>query len=309
MQTTALKLGATQLNFKHLRYFWMVAKTGSLTAAAKQLHLAPHSISAQITELELTLGTKLLRRVGRGVELTDAARRILTYADEIFSTGEALLEALNTPLQKAATEFRIGIADSVGKSVAYRLIAPVLALAEPIRIVCREGRLATLLADLAIHRLDLIIADRSMPANLNVRGFSHLLGTSGLSFFAAKPLCEKLNGAFPDMLDHAPMLLPGEDFAIRQRLKQWLDTARLRPKIVGEFDDSALMKEFGQAGAGVFTAPTAIATHICARYGAIELGRVETIVHEVFAITTERRMRHVAVLAIEQAAKRDVFAV
>jgi LysR family transcriptional regulator, transcriptional activator of nhaA len=297
-----------QLNFKHLRYFWMVAKTGSVARAAEQLHLTPQSVSGQLAELEIAIATKLLKRVGRGVELTDAGRRILSYADTIFTTAGDLLAELATPNKRIAQEFRIGIADSVGKSVAYRLLEPLLELNDPIRMVCREGRLANLLSDLAVHKLDLIIADRAMPSKLNVRGYSHLLGESALSFFASKTLKKRLHGNFPDLLDQAPMLLPGEDFAIRVRLKQWLDSHRIRAEIIGEFDDSALMKEFGQAGAGVFTAPSAMASRICQRYQVVELGQATTIISQVFAITTERRVKHPAVLAIEKAAKSKIFA-
>ena len=297
-----------QLNFKHLRYFWMVAKTGSLARAAEQLHLTPQSISGQLAELEIAMATKLLKRVGRGVELTEVGRRILNYADEIFTTADDLLAELGEPNKRTAMEFRIGIVDSVGKSVAYQLLEPLMHLEDPIRMVCREGRLASLLSDLAVHKLDLIIADRAMPSKLNVRGYSHLLGESALSFFASKNLSKRLHGVFPDLLDRAPMLFPGEDFAIRVRLKQWLDSHRLRPLIVGEFDDSALMKEFGRAGAGVFTAPTAMAKRICHRYQVLELGRAATIISQVFAITTERRVKHPAVLAIEKVAKSTVFA-
>ena len=301
-----------QLNFKHLRYFWMVAKTGSLARAAEQLHLTPQSISGQLAELEIAMAAKLLKRVGRGVELTDVGRRILNYADEIFSTADDLMAELAEPSKRTALEFRIGIVDSVGKSVAYQLLEPLLQLEDPVRMVCREGRLDSLLSELAVHKLDLIIADRPMPSKLNVRGYSHLLGESALSFFASKALTQRLQGpdgarTFPELLERAPMLFPGEDFAIRTRLKQWLESQRLRPVIVGEFDDSALMKEFGHAGAGVFTAPTAMAKRICQRYQVLELGRATTIISQVFAITTERRVKHPAVLAIEKAAKATVF--
>ena len=302
-----------QLNFKHLRYFWMVAKTGSLARAAEQLHLTPQSISGQLAELEIAMAAKLLKRVGRGVELTDVGRRILNYADEIFATADDLMAELAEPNKRTAMEFRIGIVDSVGKTVAFQLLEPLLLLEDPIHLVCREGRLAGLLAELAVHKLDLIIADRAMPSKLNVRGYSHLLGESALSFFASKALTKRLQGAdqskvFPELLDRAPMLFPGDDFAIRIRLKQWLESQRLRPVIVGEFDDSALMKEFGQAGAGVFTAPTAMAKRVCQRYQVLELGRATTIISQIFAITTERRVKHPALLAIEKAAKSTMFA-
>jgi LysR family transcriptional activator of nhaA len=169
------------LNFKHLRYFWMVAKTGSIARAAEQLHLTPHSISGQLREFEAALGVELFRRVGRNLETTDAGRSIVSYAEEIFTVADELQEVLRGQQTRKSLPFRVGIADSVSKSVAYRLVDPALKLKEPVRLICREGRLASLLADLSIHRLDLIIADRPMPTNLNVRGYSHLLGESDLS--------------------------------------------------------------------------------------------------------------------------------
>ena len=295
------------LNFKHLRYFWMVAKTGSIARAAEQLHLTPQSISGQLSEFAETLGAELFRRSGRNLELTDSGRRILSYAEEIFTIGDELLDVLHD--QKASLPFRVGIADSLSKSVAYRLVEPALKLAEPVRLVCREGRLASLLAELAIHRLDMIIADRAMPGNLNVRGYSHLLGESGMSVFGARLLVKDLPGSFPAVLDNAPFLLPGEDAAIRPKLIQWLEANELRPHIVGEFDDSALIKAFGQAGAGLFVAPTAIVEHVCEQYKVVEVGRIDTVVEQLYAITTERRLTHPAIVAISKVAREDVFGI
>jgi len=295
------------LNFKHLRYFWMVAKTGSIARAAEQIHLAPQSISGQLSEFEATLGVDLFRRVGRNLELTDAGRRILVYAEQIFTLGDELLEVLRDQKATKILPFRVGIADSVSKSVAYRLVEPALKLAEPVRLICREGRLASLLAELAVHRLDMIIADRPMPPHLNVRGFSHLLGESGLSVFGAPSLTRELAGSFPALLDNAPFLLPGEDAIIRPKLLQWLETNALRPRIVGEFDDSALMKSFGQAGVGLFVAPTAIAASVCEQYQVTALGCIDAVVEQLYAITTERRLTHPAIVATAAAARRDVF--
>ncbi|MDO9082370.1 MAG: transcriptional activator NhaR [Humidesulfovibrio sp.] len=297
----------TALNFNHLRYFWVVAKTGSIARAAQQLHLTPHTISGQLSEFKETLGVDLFRRTGRNLELTDAGRRILNYAEDIFTTGDELLEALRDHTAKRTLSFRVGIADSVSKSVAYRLVEPALKLKESVRFVCREGRLAPLLAELAIHRLDMIIADRPMPANLNVRGYSHLLGESGLTVFGASRLAEEMSGSFPAVLNNSPFLLPGEDVAIRPKLIQWLEANNLRLHIVGEFDDSALMKSFGQAGAGLFVAPTAIAGHVCEQYNVVEVGRIDSVVEHLYAITTERRLTHPAVVAISKAARQDVF--
>ncbi len=298
----------SSLNFKHLRYFWMVARTGSIARAAEQLHLTPQSISGQLSEFAESLGVELFRRAGRNLELTDTGRRMLSYAEEIFSTGDELLEIIRDQSLRTAMAFRVGCADSVSKLIACRLVEPALNLAEPLRLVCREGRLASLLADLAVHRLDLIIADRPMPSHLSVRGFNHLLGESGMTVFAAPALAASLAGGFPACLNGAPMLLPGEDFAIHHRLLQWLEKTGLHPRIVGEFDDSAMIKAFGQAGAGVFFAPTVIAEQVARQYGVVELGQVATLVEQVYAITTERRMSHPATVAISQTARQDLFA-
>lgn len=295
------------LNFKHLRYFWMVAKTGSIARAAEQLHLTPQSISGQLSVFEDALGVALFRRSGRNLELTDAGRRILSYAEDIFTIGDEMLEVVRNQKAKKALPFKVGIADSVSKLVAYLLVEPALKLGEPVRLVCREGRLPSLLAELAIHRLDMIIADRPMPANLNVRGYSHLLGESGLTVFGTRRLAKELSGSFPASLDNAPFLLPGEDVAIRPKLIQWLEASDLRLHIVGEFDDSALMKAFGQAGAGLFVAPTVIADHICKQYNVAKIGRIDSVVEQLYAITTERRLTHPAIVAISKVARRDLF--
>jgi LysR family transcriptional activator of nhaA len=295
------------LNFKHLRYFWVVAKSGSIARASEQLHLTPQSISGQLSELEENLGADLFRRAGRGLELTDTGQRILSYAEEIFALGDELLDVVRDQTAKRSLPFAVGIADSVPKSVAYLLVEPALRLTEPVRLICREGRLTALLADLAVHRLDLVIADRPMPANLNVRGYSHLLGESDLTVFGSGALLKTLNGSFPALLNGAPFLMTGEDVAIRPRLEQWLAAQRLYPRIVGEFDDSALIKAFGQAGAGLFVAPTALAAHICEQHHVVAAGRIDSISEQLFAITTERRLTHPAIVAISQVARDEVF--
>ena len=285
----------------------MVAKSGSIARASAQLHLTPQSISGQLSEFEGSLGVKLFRRVGRGLELTETGQRMLGYAEQIFTLGNELVESLRDDAPQQSVPFRVGIADSVPKMVAYRLVQPSLERNEPIKLICREGRLATLLADLAVHRLDMVIADRPMPSNLNVRGYSHLLGESGLTVFGTPRLAKELSGSFPALLNGAPLLLPGEDAAIRSRLSQWIDANNLHPDIVGEFDDSALMKAFGQAGAGLFVAPTAIAEHVCEQYKVQEIGRIDSVVEQLYAITTERRLTHPAIIAVSEAARREVF--
>lgn len=298
---------ANQLNYKHLRYFWAVAKAGSIARASEQLHLAPQSISGQLSELEDNLGVALFRKVGRGLELTDIGRRVLVYAEEIFALGEDLLKVVRDQSAKDMHPFTVGIADSVPKSVAYRLVEPALRLQPAVRLVCREGRLTSLLAELAVHRLDMVIADRPMPGNLNVRGYSHLLGESDLSVFCAPGLREGLRGEFPACLDGAPFLMPSEDVAIRSRLEQWLESRAIYPRVVGEFDDSAMIKAFGQAGKGVFVAPTAIAEDVVSRNQVLTLGRISGVLEQLYAITTERRLTHPAILAISEAARKEVF--
>ena len=295
------------LNFKHLRYFWMVAKSGSIARASERLHLTPQSISGQLSEFESVLGVKLFRRVGRGLELTEAGQRILGYAEQIFSLGDELLGVLRDDAQAKSVTFRVGIADSVPKMVAYRLVAPSLGFEEPVKLVCREGRLTTLLGDLAVHRLDMVIADRSMPDNLNVRGYDHFLGESGVSVFGAKTLVGKGAPPFPQLLDDAPFLLPGVEVALHARLMRWFEAERLHPRIVGEFDDSALMKAFGQAGAGYFTAPTAIESAVAKEGDVQVVGRIETVREQIYAITTERKLTHPIIAAICRFAQHDIF--
>jgi len=178
---------------------------------------------------------------------------------------------------------------------------------EAVRLFCKEGRLVSLLADLSVHRLDMVIADRAMPTDLKVRAYNHLLGSSDVTVFGAEALVQTLKGTFPAVVDNAPFLLPGEEVAIRPALERWFEAQRVRPRIVGEFDDSALLKAFGQGGAGLFLAPTAIADYVCRQYGVRAIGRIESVIEQLYAITTERRMQHPAALAVRQAASREVF--
>lgn len=298
----------TSLNYKHLRYFWIVAKTGSIASAAAQLHLTPQSISGQLTEFADVLGVELFRRSGRNLEVTEMGRRILSYAEQIFSTGDELMELVRDKSLATTMLFRVGCADSVSKLIACRLLEPAMELGEPVKMICREGRLASLIADLAIHRLDLVIADRPMPSHLSVRGYSHLLGESSMTAFAAPSLIAQIGTDFPACLNGAPILLPGEDFAIHQRVLQWLEKSGVHPRVAGEFDDSAMMKAFGQTGTGVFFAPTVIATQVSEQYGVTALGSVDTLVEQVYAITTERRISHPATIAISTMARTLVFA-
>lgn len=297
------------MNYKHLHYFWKVAKAGGVVRAAEELHLTPQTVSGQIQLLEESFGTPLFAKVGRNLELTEAGRLALGYAEEIFSLGSELEESLRLyPEGGRPLDFRVGVADAVPKSIAYRLLAPAMALSEPVRITCREWKLDSLLSELAVHRIDMVLADAPIPPTVDVRAFNHRLGDSSVSFFAARPLAAQLGGAFPDCLQGAPMLLPGEDAAVRPRLTRWLKERALNVRIVGEFDDGALMKAFGQAGAGVFVGPAVLDDEIIEQFGAVKLGQADEVREEFFAISVERRLSHPCVLAISKAARDSLFA-
>lgn len=295
------------LNFKHLLYFRTVAKTGAVNRAAEKLHLTPQTLSGQIGALEARLGTPLFRRSGRRLELTDAGRMALAYADEIFQVGAELEDALANRAGTLRAPFRVGVADAVPKSIAHQLIAPGLTLDEPVRLVCRENRLERLVADLAIHRLDMVLADRPLPPNTDVRGYSHLLGECGIGFFAVPTLAEQWPGGFPHCLDAAPLLLPGEESALRAPLLRWLERQGVTPTVVGEFDDSALMHAFGAAGAGVFPVPMTHEVAAALPPGLVLLGETQEVRERFFAISVERRLRHPAVRAISEAARLTLF--
>ena len=291
------------MNLKHLFYFWKTAKEGGVMRAGEALHVTPQTISGQIGQLEDSFGVELFSRQGRALELTDAGRLALGYADEIFSLGAELEQAiLHYPKGRPVT-FRVGVSDALPKQLAYRLLEPAVAVGEPLRIVCREGRLERLLTELAVHRLDLVIADTPLPATLDVRAYNHRLAESGMSFVAAPALAARCAKKFPDCLAELPLLVPGEDSSARLKLMRWLEKVRLRPKIVGEFDDSALMTAFGQAGVGVFPVPTVVEAEIVAAYGVKILGRSAEARTEYFAISAERRVTHPCVLAITASAR------
>jgi len=295
------------LNFKHLSYFHAVAKAGAVNRAAEKLHLTPQTLSGQLTLFEQRLGVALFRRTGRRLELTDAGRLALSYADEIFQVGSELEEMLRNRGGERPFLFRVGIADVVPKSIAYRLLAPALALPEPVRMVCHEDKFERLLAELAIHRLDMVLGDRPLPPGIDVKGYSHRLGECGLTFFATPGIATGLDGEFPRLLDGAPLLIPGEDSAMRAPLLRWLGGQNISPRLVGEFDDGALMKSFGQGGAGIFPAPTVIAAEVATQYGVVSLGCTEAVKERFFLITAERKISHPAALAVSEAAHQGLF--
>lgn len=296
------------LNYKQLHYFWAVAKAGSIVRASERLNLTPQTLSGQIGLLEDALRAPLFLRVGRRLELTETGRLALSYADEIFQIGNELEEALRARPERHAIPFRVGVDDAVPKSIAYRLLTPAMELASPVRIVCREDKLVRLLVELAIQRVDLILADRPMRDEANVKGYSHKLGNCGITFFAAPHLAKTFKKKWPHVLDAAPLLIPGKDAAIRIPLMRWFDVHQLRPHIVGEFDDSALMQAFGQAGIGIFIAPSVIADEVRREHGVVVVGRTDEVTEQFYAISLERRLTHPAVVAINDTAHRELFA-
>lgn len=291
------------LNYHHLMYFHEVARSGSIVAASLRLHVSQPAISAQLRMLEEALGEKLLARVGRGLVLTEKGRMVYRYAEEIFALGQKLRGQLGGQSSTVADRLVVGIVHSMPKLMVYRLLEPALQLGRPLRLECREDSPDRLLAELALHSLDIVLADQPIANTGNVRALTHPLGESGLSFFAAPQLAAKLNDGFPRSLDGAPFLLPARHAAMRWTLEDWFEREQIRPVITGEFDDSALLKVFGEHGIGVFVGPTAVEREIRQEYGVEVLQRVPGLRERFYAITLERQVANPAVTAILDAAR------
>jgi LysR family transcriptional activator of nhaA len=295
------------LNYRQLHYFWVVAKTGSIVRACEQLNLTPQTISGQISLLEQTYGIELFRRVGRQLELTEAGRQTLPYAEQMFQLGGELELMLRAQPNEQQILFRVGVADVVPKSIVYRLIAPTMELSEPLRITCREDKLERLLADLAIQRLDLVISDSPMPSHLDIKGYSQKLGECGISFFATAELAARYGQDFPRSLHGAPLLIPGPETVVRSRLQRWFAEQQIQPRIVGEFDDSALMQAFGQSGSGIFIGPSVIADEVKRQCGVELIGQTDAVSESFYAISVERKIKHPGIVAITEGARRQLF--
>jgi LysR family transcriptional activator of nhaA len=300
-------MGVQWLNYHHLLYFWTVAREGSVIRAAEQLRLTQPTISGQVRALEEALGEKLFERAGRRLVLTDVGRVVHRYADEIFKLGRELLDTLEGRPTGGPTRLVVGIADVMPKAIVYRLLAPALALPEGVHLVCREDKTERLVAALSLHEVDVVLADSPIGPGARVRAFNHLLGESGVTLFAARPLAAKLRRHFPASIAQAALLLPSESTAMRRSIDQWLDQHEIRPRIAGEFDDSALLKVFGQAGAGVFPAPTVVEDDVRRRFGVSVVGRLEGVRERFYAISVERRLKHAGVVAISQGAREGLF--
>lgn len=288
-----------RLNYKHLQYFHAVAEEGSVLAAARRLNVTPQTISGQLRLLEDQLGNQLFAKAGRGLELTDAGRVVLDYTREMFRLGDELQEVMHQGTTERPMEFRVGIVDALPKSIAHRLLSPALSGPGRMRIICHEEQMHVLLGELAVHRLDLVLADSPIPSGMNVRCFNHLLGRSVMACFAAPALVQRFPGAFPACLKDAPLLLPTDNASgLRTELLSWLNRVGIGMRISGEFDDSALMQAFGGEGHGFFFAPSAIREEICRQYDLLCVGEVAELEQEFYAISAERKISHHAVRLI-----------
>lgn len=291
------------LNFHNLYSFWTVAKEGSIVRACEKLYLAQPTVSGQLRELEKTLGEKLFTRAGRGLALTETGQFVYRYADEIFSLGRELLDGVAGRPVGRALRLLVGVVDALPKSIAYRLLQPALTI-PGVRLVCQEGKTDQLVADLAMHRLDLVLSDTPLNPGVKVRAFSHLLGESGVSFLAVESLARKYRPKFPDSLDQAPFYLPTENTMLRRSLNQWFEARGLQPKIKAEFEDSALLKFFGREGDAVFVVPSAVEDDVCRQFNVRLVARIETVRERFYAISVERRIKHPAVVAISEKARK-----
>jgi LysR family transcriptional activator of nhaA len=295
------------LNYHHLLYFWTVAKKGSIARAREELLLAQPTISGQIRALEENLGEKLFVRQGRRLVLTEAGQLVYGYADEIFALGSELKDVLKGRPRNHPLRLVVGLSDLIPKLIAYRILEPVLAIKGGVQIECYEDKPEKLLLSLAAHELDLVLTDAPTYSAVRVRVFNHSLGSSGVALFASPRLANFYRKRFPNSLTAAPFLLPMKNSVLRQMMDEWFETNSIRPRILGEFQDTALLTAFGQAGAGIFAAPVAIEREVQQRYRVAKLGELGTRAVEYYAISAERKIRHPAATVIAEVAKNKLF--
>lgn len=295
------------LNYHHLFYFWTVMQEGSITAASSKLSLAQSTVSAQLSKFEENLGAKLFKRVGRNLEPTDMGHLVFRYADEIFSLGREMMDSIRGRPVAGPLSLKVGIVDVIPKLVARKLLEPAGKLSEQVRLICHEGKDKDLLAELALHNLDVVLTDTPLRSSLSIKAYNHLLGECGVSFFGVEKLARPLQPNFPYSLDGSPMLLPLAMSSLRGMLDQWFERIDVRPVVIGEFDDNALLKVFGQAGEGIFMAPTVIEKEVEQQYQVQVIGRTNKIRERFYAISVERIIRHPAVAAISEAAQQKLF--
>lgn len=295
------------LNYHHLRYFWVVAREGSITRAGAKLRRSLPTVSAQIQELEDACGSRLLVRTGRKLTLTETGQQVFRYAEEIFSIGKELMETLRgNPVGGRPMRLVVGISDSLTPIIAHRLLEPVFNYPKPIHVTCLQGKTSRLLYALSMHEIDVVLSDGPATPTVRGRAFSHLLGECGITIFGAAAHA-RLRRGFPRSLNGAPILLPSETTVLGQSLDQWFEKLRINPKVLAEFDSPSLLKHAGRAGLGVFAAPTAVEAHVRRFYGVQVIGRTEEVRERFYAITVERKVEHPVVSAISHAAKSKLF--
>ena len=282
---------STPFNYKHLYYFWVVAKEGGISRAADKLNMAVQTVSAQVRELERSLGCELLKPAGRGLVLTDAGMAAMKQADLIFQLGEDLPLLVRDAVSSPSVRLWVGISDGLSKLVVHRLLKPVMTETH-LRLLCLEGQFNDLLGDLAIHKLDIVISDRPAAPNPNIKLYSHALGSSSIAWYGSPALLQKVTAEFPACLATLPVLLPTVHTASRDRLDMWFEQLGIRPRIVGEFEDSALLKTFGASGMGVFPAAEWWHENLISQYGVQRLGACEGVTEHFFAIGTEKKVQH-----------------
>jgi LysR family transcriptional regulator, transcriptional activator of nhaA len=297
----------TTLNYQHLLYFWVVAREGSIARATKVLHLTQPTISAQLRRLETSLGDRLFVKRGRGLVLTELGHVVYRHADALFGVGRELLDAVTRGGTDAPARFIVGISDALPKLTTYQLLAPALSLDAPYRLIFRIGKTDQLVTALALHELDLVLADQPAPAARGARTYNHLLGESGITIFGAPPLAAQYRRRFPQSLDRAPFVLPTENTALRGALEAWFIATDIRPRVVCEVEDAALLQVAGQSGLGLFAAPTVVEAQVRAQHGVRVVGRVAEVRERFYAISAERRLAHPAVVALTDAARTRLF--
>jgi len=297
-----------RLNYRHLEYFWAVAKEGSVTRAAESLFVSQPAISAQIRKLEAQLGEKLFEKSGRTLVLTSMGEVVFRYADEIFALGRELTETVRGQPSKRPLRLAVGVAQALPKLAAYQLVAPAMRMDQPVRLVFREDRPDRLFAELALHTLDLVLSDAPLPETVKVRAYNHPLGDCGVSVVATPELAHRHRKGFPRSLDDAPWLLPTDNTTLRRSLDRWFEELGIRPATVAEVEDSAVLKVFGQEGAGLFAIPSVVESRVRSQYGVEIVGRIDTIRERFYGISVERRIKHPAVAAIREAARLQMFA-
>ena len=295
------------LNYHHLFYFWSVVRAGSISKASRDLRISAPAISAQLRCLEDSLGEKLLTRSSRNLTVTEIGHIVFSYADEIFGLGRELMSTVKDLPTGRPMHLLVGVVDVLPKMIAQWLIEPALKLRESVRLICREGDADDLVAQLVTHELDVVLSDEPISPNIKVKAYSHLLGECGTTFVARQAVAAKLEGSFPRSLHHAPMLLPTQNSSLRRNLDAWFDSEEVRPLIVGEFQDYALLRAFGQAGTGVFPIASVFERELKRQDSLHRIGSTDGVRQRFYAISVERKLKHPAVVTICDTARRQLF--